>query len=204
MPWHPWLREQLVDALRSVPPNAPTLCEGWQARHLAAHIVLREHAPWRLAGDGLNTLADDARDDAGYRRLVDQVSQPPKRWSPHSWAGDSMNVAEFYVHSEDVRRGGGLEVVPPRDLPPGLIDALRGSLTSFSRLRLARCPVGVVLVDDTGRRLVVRDREPVAELHGSIPELVLRVFGRGAADTTFTGDPSAVARVREILGGGNT
>ncbi|SDS56517.1 TIGR03085 family protein [Paraoerskovia marina] len=201
MPWHPWLREQLVDSLRSVPPNAPTLCEGWQARHLAAHLVLREHAPWRLLGGGLDTLADEARDDAAYRDLIDRVSQPPQAWSPHSWAGDAMNVAEFYVHSEDVRRGGGVEPAP-RDLPPDLVEALRGALTTFARLRLGRCPVGVTLVDDEGRRLVVSDREPVVEIHGPVTELVLHVFGRvEAADTEVRGREDAVAQVAQVLGG---
>lgn len=204
MPWHPWLRDQLVDALRSVSPDAPTLCEGWQARHLAAHIVLREHAPWRLVGRGLELRADEARDDAGYRQLIDTIARPPRAWSPHSWAGDSMNLAEFYVHAQDVRRGGGTQAPPPMDLPPDLVDELRKPLSMFAKMRLRRSHDGVVLVDDAGRRRTVRDGDPTVEIHGPVPELLLEAFGRGAvARTEFVGTPDAVTRVRKVLSGGD-
>ena len=31
-------------------PDGPTLCEGWQTRDLAAHLVLRERRPDAAAG----------------------------------------------------------------------------------------------------------------------------------------------------------
>ena len=35
-------RSALVDTLRAVGPDAPTLCDGWKTRDLAAHLVVRE------------------------------------------------------------------------------------------------------------------------------------------------------------------
>lgn len=32
----------LADLLETAGPDAPTLCEGWQTRDLAAHVVVRE------------------------------------------------------------------------------------------------------------------------------------------------------------------
>lgn len=32
----------LADLLEAAGPDAPTLCEGWNARDLAAHVVVRE------------------------------------------------------------------------------------------------------------------------------------------------------------------
>ena len=36
-------RAALVATMRSVGPDAPTLCEGWTTRDLAAHLVIREY-----------------------------------------------------------------------------------------------------------------------------------------------------------------
>lgn len=38
-------RAALVDTMREVGPDAPTLCEGWTTRDLAAHLVIREYRP---------------------------------------------------------------------------------------------------------------------------------------------------------------
>ena len=38
-------RAQLTDLFGEVGPDAPTLCEGWDTRDLAAHLHLRETSP---------------------------------------------------------------------------------------------------------------------------------------------------------------
>ena len=43
-------RQRLSSTLTRVGPDAPTLCEGWRTRDLAAHIVLRERRPDAIAG----------------------------------------------------------------------------------------------------------------------------------------------------------
>ena len=36
-------RAALVDTMRTVGPEAPTLCDGWNVRDLAAHLMIREY-----------------------------------------------------------------------------------------------------------------------------------------------------------------
>src|ERR1700751_191885 len=43
-------RAALVEILRAVGPDAPTLCEGWTTRDLVAHLVVRERRPDPLPG----------------------------------------------------------------------------------------------------------------------------------------------------------
>ena len=43
-------RAALVETLRAVGPDAPTLCEGWTTRDLTAHLVVRERRPDALPG----------------------------------------------------------------------------------------------------------------------------------------------------------
>ena len=39
-------RRALCDTLDAVGADAPTMCEGWDAHDLAAHLVVRERDPW--------------------------------------------------------------------------------------------------------------------------------------------------------------
>lgn len=114
--WHPHERAALVHALTQAGPDAPTLCEGWRTRHLAAHMILREHRPWTQAGanggplhdwseGALQELAATALEPGGYAALLARVEEQPAAWSPWSWAGDVLNLTEYFVHTEDVRRG---------------------------------------------------------------------------------------------------
>ncbi|MDC7122398.1 TIGR03085 family metal-binding protein [Cellulomonas fimi] len=212
MTWHEVERAQLAEALRAVPPDAPTLCEGWQARHLAAHVVLREHSPVVGAGiavpalaaraeAAIERLADDASTEGAYRDLVTRVAAPPPRWHPMSWAGELANVVEFFVHTEDVRRGAG--PTPARDLDPALVEVLWKHLGGAGGARLHRLPVGVVLVRDDGPRRQVRrpkDGYGTVVVRGAVGELVLFAFGRGAAaDVTVQGDPQDVEILTDRL-----
>jgi uncharacterized protein (TIGR03085 family) len=58
-------RKALADALQAAGPDAPTLCEGWQTRDLAAHLVLRERRPDAAAGILLKPLN-------GYNKKVQE------------------------------------------------------------------------------------------------------------------------------------
>ena len=50
-------RERCCDVLESVPPDAPTLCEGWTAFDLAAHLDALCRDPLSWPGIGLRALA---------------------------------------------------------------------------------------------------------------------------------------------------
>ncbi|MEN0128034.1 MAG: TIGR03085 family metal-binding protein [Brevundimonas sp.] len=201
MTWHPLLRRQLADDLLAVRYDSPTLCEGWQARHLAAHVVLRESSLVVAAGivvpalaahteAAIEELAQEAGTDETYRALVERVAAGAPRWSPVALGGDAANLVELFVHAEDVRRGAG--PVPPRELEPGLADALWSQLLRTAGMRLRGVPVGVVLVrDDGARRRTHKPSEPngTVVVRGAVPELVLWANGRGAAaDVRLEGD----------------
>ncbi|KQR15914.1 TIGR03085 family metal-binding protein [Cellulomonas sp. Leaf334] len=212
MTWHEIERAQLAQALLDVTPDAPTLCEGWQARHLAAHVVLRERSPMVSAGiavpalsdraeAAITRLADQAATEGAYRDLVARVADRPARWHPASWVGESANVVEFFVHTEDVRRGAG--PVPARELDAGLVEALWSHLPRAASGRLRPVPVGVVLVRDDGIRHHLR--APKADhgtviVRGDTGELVLYLLGRGAAaDVRVEGDADDVATIEAVL-----
>ena len=212
MTWHRIARAQLVSALTDAGPDAPTLCEGWQSRHLAAHVVLREHSP--LAGAGIvvpalathtaraiEQLADTARSEEGYRDLVARVASEPAAWNPMSWAGELLNLVEYFVHTEDVRRGSG--PVPPLALEPEHAEVLWRSLVGRASMFYRRVPAGIVLVRPDGVRRRVR-RAPTGHgtvvIHGEVGELLLHAFGRGAvADVGIEGAPTDVEALRVVL-----
>src|SRR5688500_15114749 len=113
-------RAQLCLRFDELGPDAPTLCEGWTTADLAAHLVIRERnpvaAPGILLGDKvapLGRLTDSAmeREKAkGYDRVVERVRTGPPL-GPFRVPGlrTQINLVEYAVHHEDVRRANGME-----------------------------------------------------------------------------------------------
>lgn len=214
MPWHRLERATLADALRAAGPDAPTLCEGWTSRHLAAHVVLRENAPLVAAGTvlrplnprterAIGRLAERSAEPAAYAGLVARVAQGPPRWQPMAWVGDAGNLLEFFVHTEDVRRGAG--PVPPLTLDAGHTEALWARLVRQAPLLYRRAGVGIVLVVPGGpRRAVRRPRGDAGTVvvRGEVGEIALHAFGReGAARVDVLGDSADVELLQHSLGG---
>ncbi|PWD49594.1 TIGR03085 family protein [Serinibacter arcticus] len=194
-------RADLVAALRAARPTDPTLCEGWEARHLAAHVVLRERRPVHVAiamargVDPTAELADTATDAEGYARLVDQVAEGPSALSPIGWSA-LANVSEMLIHAEDVRRGAELPNAP-RELPERLGASVWSQVRALARLRYARSAsrggAGVVLVTPQARAVVARGDASVV-LTGTALELTLWLSGRERASLVkVTGPDAAVA-----------
>ena len=107
----------------SLGPDAPTLCEGWTTRDLAAHLVVRERRPDAAAGLLLAAAARARRAGArrrGRRRRTrswSTRSADAPWWSPVSnpLTDGLANSLEFFIHHEDVRRAQpGWQ---PRELP---------------------------------------------------------------------------------------
>ena len=77
-------RAALCDLLETLGPDAPTLCEGWKTRDLAAHLVVRDRQPKAWAGimvPPLGRLADQATTAQAaqpYEELVDAVRAGPR------------------------------------------------------------------------------------------------------------------------------
>jgi uncharacterized protein (TIGR03085 family) len=188
-------RRRLCAELRRVGPDGPTLCEGWQARDLAAHLFVRERRPLAAVGIAVAPLASRTRRamenvlaKEGFEGVVRRVEEgPPRLLRP---LDEQINVVEMFVHLEDVRRAGG-EVAPRDDaeLEVALRAALRrgtGLLTRSLR------GVGLRVVFPDGTELQARTGRPEAVLEGPAGEVLLYLFGRRAvARVRLGGDPDA-------------
>jgi len=160
-------RIALCDLLDETGPGAPTLCEGWRTLDLAAHLVLREHRPDAAAGVMGGPLASHtgrvqrtliARHP--YRQLVAEIRNGPPRLSVFAIPGmdERLNMVEYFVHHEDVRRGA--DGWQPREIGEGLADALWQRLRA-ARLVFRKAQVGIegllAVQPGTPRELVVTD-----------------------------------------------
>ena len=197
--WDAIERENLLTSLRETAPDAPTLCEGWQARHLATHLYLRRHRPWQSfrQGEGsvFATLADEASDPARYAEVVERFAATPSRLSPMRLQdgplGMVSNHLEYVIHHEDLRRGAG--PVPPRTLPAEQADLVFDGATRFGKMALRKAAVGVVFVVPGGRRTVVRKGDDAVAVVGAPVDLALVAAGRRrAADVELRGAEEAV------------
>ncbi len=197
-------REALCDTLLEVGPDAPTLCDPWRARELAAHLVLRERRPDLAAGIVVPALAgrlerEQSSVAAGdWEELVRTVRTGPPIWSPaRIGAVDAVvNTVEMIVHHEDVLRGDG-HVGPRREVPERTARAGFETLRRSAALMFRRSPVGV--------RLVAPGREPVeagpagrvVTISGEPVELLLLAYGRmRVADVELDGAPEDVEALR--------
>lgn len=190
----------LADLLESSGPDAPTLCEGWTTRDLAAHIAVRERRGDAAAGLVVPQLADRLervrRDYARrpYEELLRLIRTGPPRLSPFALkqVDEASNTLEFYVHTEDVRRA-----VPgwtPREIDPVFADALWSRLERAARLLARRSPVGLVLRRPDGQTVVAHRGSPVVTVTGEPAELALFASGRQtSADVLAEGEKAAVA-----------
>ena len=204
MSWMETERAALVETLRRADPDAPTLCEGWDVRHLLAHLVQREHRPLRQAVDVLarprpghehflGRLVAQARTPAGYAALLEQFAGGLSRWNPVGWPGERAHHVEYVIHHEDVRRGAG--PAEPRVLAPDQVRAIWAQLAPLARLGYRGSPVGVVHTVPGGPRRVARRAADAVVVTGDPVELALHASGRfAAADVEVTGRPETVER----------
>jgi uncharacterized protein (TIGR03085 family) len=120
-------RQVFCDLLDELGPDAPTLCEGWTAVDLAAHIVARERRPdsgpglvWPPLAGHTDKVRRSLRDGTPWVELVALVRQgPPLLLRPFD---GPMNTVEFFIHVEDLRRAQ--PKWEPRTLASELDDAL--------------------------------------------------------------------------------
>lgn len=200
-------RRALCDALLEFGPDAPTLCEGWTTRDLAAHLVVRETRPDAAGGILFARLApygDRVRDKVArtdWSELVDRVRSGPPRPSPMRIpAVDRLtNTLEYFVHHEDVRRAR--PDWAPRELSADLEDTLLGALERGARLMARRSPCGLTMTPRAmtphkGITFVAKKGHPVVDVSGPVGELVLFIYGRRTvARVELNGPDDAVAAV---------
>ncbi|MBZ4017850.1 TIGR03085 family metal-binding protein [Streptomyces purpurogeneiscleroticus] len=194
----------LADLLESAGPDAPTLCEGWTTRDLAAHVVVRERRADAAGGLLIKPLASRLRRVQGeyaakpYEELIRLIRTGPPRLSPYALKqiDEAANTVEFFVHTEDVRRAQ--PDWTPREVSSVLADALWTRIERMARVLGRKAPVGVVLRRPDGQTAVAHRGTPVVTVTGEPGELTLFLYGRqGTADVKLDGDKEAVARLQE-------
>ncbi|MFJ2782688.1 TIGR03085 family metal-binding protein [Streptomyces sp. NPDC093249] len=194
----------LADLLEAAGPDAPTLCEGWLARDLAAHVVVRERRPDAAAGSlvpALRERGDRVRAEFAekpYEELIRLIRTGPPRFSPFAvkQVDEGANTVEFYVHAEDVRRAQ--PDWSARALDPVFADALWSRLERTARLLGRKAPVGLVLRRPNGQTAVAHRGTPVVTVSGEPGELTMYLFGRqSSAKVDLEGEPEAIERLRE-------
>ncbi len=200
-------RRALSALFEEVGPDAPTLCEGWTTRDLAAHLVVREHRPDAAPGIMVPALAgytkrvQDRYAARPWESLVAQVRRGPSKFWPTAIGplDELTNTAEFLVHHEDVRRAQpGWE---PRPADPARDAAAWSSARSGAKLNLRKSPVGVTLRTTDGREATVKTGPDPVTVVGDPMDLLLFVFGRDAVRLTFEGDAGAVTRLQAVSRG---
>ncbi|MFF1352579.1 TIGR03085 family metal-binding protein [Streptomyces sp. NPDC058297] len=194
----------LADLLEASGPDAPTLCEGWNTRDLAAHVVVRERRADAAGGILIKQLAQRLERvqaefaEKPYEELIQLIRTGPPRFSPFSLKqiDEASNAVEFYVHTEDVRRAQ--PDWTPRELDPVFADVLWSRLERMARVIGRKSPVGLVLRRPDGRTVVAHKGAPVVTVTGEPSELLMFAFGRqDAAQVETEGEKDAVGKLHE-------
>ncbi|MFE2517276.1 TIGR03085 family metal-binding protein [Streptomyces mirabilis] len=194
----------LADLLEAEGPDAPTLCEGWNTRDLAAHVVVRERRADAAGGLLLKQLAPRLERvqaefaEKPYEELIQLIRTGPPRFSPFALKqiDEMSNTVEFYVHTEDVRRAQ--PDWTPRPLDPVFQDALWSRLERTARLAGRGAPTGLVLRRPDGQTAVAHRGTPVVTVTGEPSELLMFALGRQkTADVELEGDKDAIAKLSE-------
>jgi uncharacterized protein (TIGR03085 family) len=194
-------RAALVETMRTVGPDAPTLCGDWTTRDLAAHLVVRERRLDATAGVVVPFLAGytakvqrQVTQSTDWDELLDKIASGPPLYSPFKILDPVANMGEMYIHHEDIRRAQtGWE---PRPLDDATVTALGRGLPIMARLTLAKAPARVSLRTPDGKTLVTVGRGPELTVTGEPQELLLFISGRDAVRLEFDGDPALVEAVR--------
>ena len=201
-------RLALAEALLAAGPSADTLCAGWEARHLAAHLVLRENSLLSvgvifkpLSGKletKLRELADEAKRPESYAGLVRRFRSGPGKYSPFSIErfSSAANISEFFIHTEDVRRARSQWA--PRVLDREYTEMLWHDLSRRARIYYRHSPVGVILVRPNGERCVAKKAPHQVTITGPVAELLLHASGRGDnALVTFEGSDESIKSLKK-------
>jgi len=166
-------RQFTANTLSKLTPSqwqADSLCDGWTVEDVAAHLIVREGliAPIGIVFERFHKVHDNAIkrvESKGHEYIVNRVRKCP--W----YMPAVVNVAEFYVHNEDILRGG---LHLHRPAPSGEVaELLWRSLKGIAKVRSN-------MVTDLGRVTLV-NKQTGQELHVKAKD--------GDKSTTITGDP---------------
>lgn len=198
-------RVALVEILREVGPDAPTLCEGWTTRDLVAHLLVRERRPDAVPGLVFAPLASHTErlqnrlaTSTKWEDLVELFATGPPVFSVFKVLDPVASIHEMFVHHEDVRRAQtGWE---PRELDAKSAAAVRRRVAVISRAGMSKSmgsvPARLTLRTPDGQTVVTVGSGSPVTATGEPLELLLFAFGRNAVRVDFGGDDDVVAAVR--------
>lgn len=198
----------LLESLTEEQWQAETLCGGWDAGDVAAHMLVRERSPLSAIGivvPPLSGLADAGM--ARWKRKGREAMQQALRKGPTPWMrigplGD-VQVGEDWIHAADVARGGAKALgelpAPTGAEDPEVADCLWGAVSRFAPLTLRGVDRdGVVGFTDGERTRAFRvggriarpakGATPDVTVTGPVGDLVLYVTGRAGALVAIDGD----------------
>ncbi|CAB4778669.1 MAG: TIGR03085 family protein [Actinobacteria bacterium] len=200
--WAQSERAVLSDLLDQLGPDVPTLCEGWTARDLAGHLIVREGRPDAAMGIMVPALA-------GYEKKVRLKAQnkdwdavinkirtgPPRSSMMRATKVDGLaNTIEFFVHVEDLRRAQ--PAWQERDLAPEFQAELWDKIKGFAPRLMKSSPVAIVLATPDGKRFQACQGPQTVTITGQPAELTLFAYGRSAVHVEFSGPDDAITAVQ--------
>ncbi|CAA9251006.1 MAG: hypothetical protein AVDCRST_MAG76-2272 [uncultured Acidimicrobiales bacterium] len=200
-------RVALCDLFDELGPAAATVLEGWCTADLAVHLLTRETRPDAVPGMVVAAARPwTERIEQGVRGAVDHHEVvhrlrlgPPALWPGRLPGGWRVDLHEWFVHHEDVRRANGRGPRPDTADQRRLDDGAWAVLPLFGPLRARRVEANVVLVSEDGRRRRVRRGRGTVEVHGRPTEMLLALFGRRHAVVRAIGDPESVDAWEDAL-----
>jgi len=199
-------RAELCELLTDVGEHAPTLCRDWDARGLAAHLVVRENRPDALVGCVIPALRGHTasreratRDTVPFADLVERVRNGPPPWSPLGLpvVKDRGNLHEYFIHHEDVRRAapGWRAREPSPALTAGLWNVVR-TMAPFLLRGMKDTRVTLRTSGGAERSVGRTEAKHQLTLTGPAGELLLYLSGRRpVAEVQISGSPAAQARL---------
>ena len=102
-------RQGLVETLKALGPDAPTLCEGWLTKHLLAHLIMRETEPVNASGILLKGRQKQTQNrleelSTHFESNLSKLMSGPPLWNPMRYLDKWVNALEMLIHHEDVLR----------------------------------------------------------------------------------------------------
>lgn len=189
-------RDRLCDALEAAGPDAPTLCTGWTAADLAAHVWILDHDPIGWIGLGIGPLEGihrariaRVRDRLSHAQVIERLREGDG--SLACMRGDVLEghrhaLGEHYVHTQDVVRATGDGRDGAEDPSGELSEALWRRAAVAARALHLTTP-GLVLAHLDGRTTRVLPGRERVRVTGAPSEVLLWVHGRTAvADVQVT------------------
>lgn len=204
-------RQRLIATFERLSPDAPTLCEGWSAKDLLVHLIMREIYPHHIAGQKLPKVSTASLskqrelEGSDYRDLIELFRHGRQKFSPLRFGPVDryMNTVEYVVHHEDLRRAQS--PVLGRVLSTEEQAEIAKMLPIFGRLLLRKATETIEFRPTGHQPFSVGpspEGGPTVTVAGSPLELLMFVFGRNQGlKVEFTGDGDKVEKIKNMKKG---